>query len=293
MAAECWRSRSIKTKIMTPPTIGILEGRLTPTRGRGIQFFPDGAGEWEKEFESAQAAGLGAIELLVRGKGLYEHPLMSDAGRARLQELSRVHGIALPSVHGYYSIEDQYANNIADIVDATDAIGAKVILISFFNERKLSPVLNETWTHAHTQLKEAARRAKAKGIKLGIEAELPAETLLAFIAEAETPEVFGVYYDLGNQFSCGFPVVDELKLLDHRVVGIHVKDRLPSTLEHEGVTVPLGEGNADFTSAFYTLKNIGYSSPIILQTARTEEGAEVSLASNNRMFVQKILADVW
>ena len=231
------------------PKIGILQGRLTPSLGRGIQFFPDD--NWEKEFYDAQEIGLDCIELLVRPKGLREHPLMSGEGRVRLRELVRDTGVTIPSIHGYYAPEDPYANDLLDIVRATADLGASVVLVSFFHEKKLGAGPDATWERAHTLLAPAAKAARDAGVKLGIEAELPARTLIEFIGEALAPEAFGVYYDLGNQFACGFPVADEIRELGKRIVGVHIKDRLSNTDPGvESRTVPLGEGCADFKSAF-------------------------------------------
>ena len=272
------------------PPIGVLQGRLTPSRGRGIQFFPED--NWEKEFGDARTIGLSAIELLVRPKGLREHPLMTPDGRARLSELVRSTGITIPSIHGYYVPEEQYASDLLDIVHATAEIGAKVILVSFFHEKKLSPTPNATWERAHTLLAPAAVAAKDAGVQLGIEAELPAATLLDFIGQALAPEAFGVYYDLGNQFACGFPVVDEIRLLRERIVGVHVKDRLPNVAPAvESRSVALGEGCADLKSAFAALREIGYSRPLIIQGARGEDGDELERNKKYREFTENIYAN--
>ncbi|MDO8514696.1 MAG: sugar phosphate isomerase/epimerase [bacterium] len=269
------------------PPIGILEGRLTPSRGRGIQFFPDD--NWEQEFEDARTIDLSSIELLIRPKGLREHPLMTKEGRARLGELVKSTGVAIPSVHGFYMPEDQYATDLLDVVRATAEIGAKVILVSFFHEKKLSPAPDATWKRAHELLAPAAATAKDVGVQLGIEAELPAQTLLDFMAQAVTPEAFGVYYDLGNVFACGFPVADEIHLLRDRIVGVHIKDRLPNTDPAvESKTVSLGEGCADFKAAFVALREIGYTRPLIIQGARGEDGDELERNKTYREFIENI-----
>lgn len=274
------------------PKIGILQGRLTPSRGRGIQFFPDE--NWEKEFIDARSIGLEAIELLVRPKGLREHPLMTEAGRVRLRELSGETGVAIPSVHGYYVPEDAYAADLLDIVRATAEIGATAVLVSFFHEKKLGSSPDASWKRAHELLAPAAEAAKDLGVTLGIEAELPAEALLGFIEEALAPEAFGVYYDLGNQFACGFPVADEIRLLGERIVGVHVKDRLPNTDPNvESRTVPLGEGCADFKNAFAALRDTGYSGHLILQAARGEDGDELERNRGYREFTEKIAHTIW
>jgi len=274
------------------PLIGVLEGRLTPSRGRGVQFFPDD--NWQQEFDDAKKIGLSAIELLVRPKGLREHPLLTSEGRARLQELSHSTGIMIPSVHGYYMPEDEYAKDIVDIVYATAEIGANVVLVSFFHEKKLSASQDSTWDRAHQLLTPASKAAKDCGVQLGIETELSAETILDFIDRALVPEAFRVYYDLGNQFACGFPVADEIRMLKDRVVGIHVKDRLPNTDPGvESKSVPLGEGCADFEEAFSALRDIGYSQPLIIQGAGGEDGKELERNKKYREFTENIAKKVW
>ena len=232
--------------------------------------------------------------LLVRPKGLREHPLMSPNGRARLLELSKLNDIQVPSVHGYYQPEEQYAKDILDIVNATAEIRAKVVLISFFHEKKLGATPDATWERAHSLLSRAASAAKDAGIQLGIETELPAATLVEFIEHALVPEAFGVYYDLGNQFACGFPVAEEIRMLKDRVVGVHVKDRLPNTTpEIESKSVPLGEGCADFKSAFAALRDIRYTRPLILQGAGGEDGKELERNKQYRDFTENIAQKVW
>lgn len=277
---------------MKPPLIGILQGRLTLPNGRGIQFFPEE--NWEQEFYSAHDIGLSCIEPLVRPTNLRSNPLMTAEGRARLKELSRETGVSIPSVHGYTPRGETYEQDLVDIVRATKEVGADVLLISFFNDGRLSSTPDETWERAHRMIRAGAREAVAHGVRLGIEAELPAETILDFISRAETPEAFGVYYDLGNQFACGFPVIDELHLLGPLVVGVHIKDRLPNTdSSHESASVPIGEGSADFPAAFKALRDIGYNRPLIFQGARGEDGKEKELYGRYLATVRAICDTVW
>ena len=276
----------------TRPNIGILQGRLTPSRGRGIQFFPEE--NWEQEFKDAKRIGLSSIELLVRPMGLREHPLMTSDGRARLHRLVEETGVRIPSIHGYYVPEERYATDLVAIVQASKEIGASVILVSFFHEKKLSPTPDATWERAHELLAPALKVAQDVGIRLGVEAELPAATLIEFIERALAREAFGVYYDLGNQFACGFPVADEIRLLRERIVGVHVKDRLPNTDPSlESKTVPLGEGCADFKAAFRALKEIDYIRPLVIQGARGEDGDELERNTTYREFIERIAREVW
>ena len=41
-------------------SFGIMQGRLTPSQGKGIQFFP--FDHWEKEFELGAMIGINEVE---------------------------------------------------------------------------------------------------------------------------------------------------------------------------------------------------------------------------------------
>ena len=69
----------------------------------------------------------------------------------------------------------------------------------------------------------------------------------------------------------GFDPSDEINLYGKRIKNVHIKDR-----KLNGSTVPLGEGNADFESIFFNLKD-EYSGNFILQTARDKNGDMLNL----------------
>ena len=73
---------------------------------------------------------------------------------------------------------------------------------------------------------------------------------------------FGINYDIGNSASLGFDTKEEIATYGSGILNVHVKDRV-----HNGSTVPLGNGNADFESTFNELNKINYKGDFILQTA--------------------------
>ncbi len=292
------REKSMRTKNhgrAWRPAIGFLQGRLTPSLGRGIQFFPEKPGEWEAEFPKAQAAGLSAAEILVRPQQLKEHPLMSPGGRECIRKLADTYALQIGSVHAFYSREKTYADTLQTITESSHSLGASVILLSFFKERSLSPQYDQTWEDAFRSIEPSAHFARAHGIRFGIEAELPADVLCTFLEKSEMGDVIGVYYDIGNQFACGLPVAEEIRFLGNRIVGVHVKDRLrndPLRSGNESASVPLGHGCADFTNALRALRDVDYARPLIIQGARTTDGEEVVLHRTYRTYIQRILTDI-
>ncbi|MDG1432270.1 MAG: sugar phosphate isomerase/epimerase, partial [Paracoccaceae bacterium] len=98
------------------------------------------------------------------------------------------------------------------------------------------------------------------------ESDFEPENLLRFMDRLDA-SVFGINYDIGNSAAMGFDAKQELSVYGHRILNVHVKDRLLG-----GTTVPLKTGAADFTNAFKALERCGYSGNFILQTARAKDG---------------------
>lgn len=255
--------------------IGVLQGRLTPPDGRGIQFFP--YENWENEFRDARKIGLNCIELLVKKGEFDKNPLSSPSGIRRINELKRGFGIGTPSVHGFYSKEGDYPKILREIIEAAHRVMAEVVLISFFEENEL--ITENDKSLARSQLKEPLELAESCGIRLGVETETPAEELKPFIDSFNHPAI-GIYYDTGNMVSMGVDVVKEIQFLQDSICGVHLKDR-----KIGGTSVPLGEGDADFRAALNAFKQIGYNRPFIIQGARREGVSDIEL---NKQYLQYI-----
>ncbi|MFH1956136.1 MAG: sugar phosphate isomerase/epimerase family protein [Patescibacteria group bacterium] len=266
------------------PFIGILQGRLTASKGRGIQFFP--VENWRNEFKIAKEIGFDCMELLVQKDSLKNNPLWFNKGAEEIQELSDIYKIKIISVHGFYEKQSSYRKKLIHLVKQTALIGAKTILIPFFNENIL--LKKNDKDIARKQLSFALPLCKNLGIKLGIETEMAAEELLDFINSFKHPNI-GSYYDIGNMASMNADVVSEIRLLGKLIYGVHVKDRRAN----DGITVALGEGCANFKSAFNALKQVGYNGPLIIHAARNSKINEISLNKQYFYFTRQTLRRVW
>ena len=91
---------------------------------------------------------------------------------------------------------------------------------------------------------------------------------------------FGINYDSGNSASKGYSINDE-KIYFKRVYNIHIKDRY-----FKGKTVRLGQGDCDFKSLFFLLKNMKYKRNLILQTARSKNNHVVEVNKNIKFIKQ-------
>lgn len=260
------------------PDIGILQGRLTPSRNGKLQFFP--VEGWEAEFPLAREIGFGAIEPLVTFDDRERHPLWTAEGTRNLIAVARAQGIALPSVHGFFKWRhhgEESVQALLRLLPAVREIGAKTVLISLFDENALRN--GDDQRAVIRALQPLADRAVELGIRLGLEAEIPAQEFGEFVRQCNHPAI-GIYYDIGNMVSMGVDVPAEIRLLGPLIVGVHVKDRAIG-----GGTVPLGRGAANFPEIFKALRDIGYSRPLIIQGSRDQDRDDVLL---NREYYQKV-----
>lgn len=258
--------------------IGILQGRLTPSNGRGIQFFP--YENWENEFKSAREIGFDCIELLVKRNEFSKNPLASPAGIKRINELKKEFKLETPSIHGFYSRDGNYPETLKKIIEAAHQVGAKVVLVSFFEENELNTENDKAL--ARNQLQEPLNLAESYGIRLAVETEVPAKKLKSFVDSFQHPAI-GMYYDTGNMVSIGVDVVKELKFLQDYICGVHLKDRKIGSSE----SVPLGEGDADFKAILAALTEINYTAPLVIQGARKEGVDDIELNKQYLEWIKK------
>ena len=78
--------------------IGFMQGRLCEPVDGKIQAFP--SKEWQTELPVAASIGLHLIEWTLDHEDLMKNPLMHEAGRRTIRELSARHEVLIPSLTG-------------------------------------------------------------------------------------------------------------------------------------------------------------------------------------------------
>ncbi len=263
--------------------LGILQGRLTASNGRGIQFFP--IENWQNEFKEAKEVGFNSIELLIKKENLKENPLMSSEGIKEIISLKKTHRIQTSSVHAFYSKDTGYPDLFTEIVKQSAKIGAKVILVSFFKDSML--VTEGDKNFARTQLQKSIKTSEKLGLKIAIEAEMFAPELKNFVESFESKNV-GIYYDIGNMVSLNANVSGEIRLLSKLIFGVHIKDRM----RNGGETAPIGTGDTDFKAVLQNLKKVGYNGTYIIQGARKVGVGDVTLNKKYFEYIKNILEKI-
>ena len=99
---------------------------------------------------------------------------------------------------------------------------------------------------------------------------------------------FSVYPDIGNLSAWGNDVAYELRLGQHEIVAIHLKDTLAVTPDFPGKFkgVPFGQGCVDFSKAFYLLEKQRYTGPFLIEMWHQPGGDALGDIQRAVQFVQ-------
>lgn len=273
---------------------GIMQGRLTPPEGRGIQFFP--FENWENEFYQAKELGLSEIEFIFDYERYKENPVWSQRGRNVLKKLMEETGVSVCSICFDYFMRRAFYKAQADrrqelkeenrkvllrVIESMKELGIGLIEIPLVDDSSLSN--NEDKAAFKEFILEIAAKA-GSGIRFGLETDLCPKEFDAFLTDIGL-DMIGANYDSGNSSGLGYNMYEEITSLGSRIFNIHIKDRI-----FQGSTVELGTGSADFDGMFQGLKEIGYNGTFILQAARGKEGEEAETIKKQVNFLKEYVA---
>ncbi len=275
-------------------SLGIMQGRLTPMKGRGIQFFP--FDEWEEEFYLAKELRLNEIEWIFDYEMYDKNPLWTSNGRSKIKEVIKENGVKVNSVCWDYFMrrpcykysekeyEDVFRENISffrKTITAMKEIGAGLIEIPMVDNSSVKSDYEKI--RAMELIRQFCDIAKELNIRVGLETDFPPIEFRNFLDEMGK-ENLAANYDSGNSSGLGYHHEKEIISLNDKIFNVHIKDRICG-----GGTVKLGTGNADFEQIFESLKRIGYKNSFILQAARGEEEQEKETIEAQIKFVKKYI----
>lgn len=266
--------------------IGIMQGRLVPPKGRGIQFFP--FEEWQDEFRFASEIKIDEIDFIFDLDRYEDNPLWTTEGIASIQEAIAESGVQVRHIcadffmrRPFFRVSGQERQDniviLKRILESAKQIGAENVEIPLVDN---SSVKTEEEKELLVQsLKECLPKAKELGISISLETDLPPKELFNLVQRFDDP-FLKITYDSGNSSSLGYDSYEEISTYGSYLSNVHIKDRIL-----HGTTVPLGTGNANFDKLFEGLKEVGYQGSFTLQAARQEEGKE---AETIRSYVEFI-----
>lgn len=251
--------------------VGFMQGRLSPMVDGKIQAFP--SLHWREELPQAQRLALHLMEWTLDQAGLYENPLMTQAGQHEIVALVDRHDLSIPSLTGDCFMQAPYwktsgaerANLLSDfkaIISACGKLGVKMIVVPLVDNGRLDDLAQKS--SLLEGLEGLTGDLIENHVKVVFESDFGPQELARFAEELD-PGLFGINYDIGNSAALGFNPREEFACYATRIANVHVKDRIRG-----GTTVPLGTGSADFDCVFSSLAETDYKGNLILQTARAK-----------------------
>jgi len=257
--------------------ISIMQGRLSPPVPGRLQAFPWLS--WEQEFHHASVCKFDAIEWLFEDDGYEQNPIWTETGLKRIRRHIATTGIQLRSLcadyfmaHPFFRVSEQERAHSVDvlnklIVQATK-VGIRTILLPVLEAAEIRTDLEKV--QLLDSLLEPLPLAAAHDIRLGLETELPAPEYRALVEQGDH-SALGIYYDTGNAAAKGYDIAADIHTLGPFLCGVHIKDR-----KRNGPSVLLGEGDVSFVAFFQALADVGYTGPLVLQTAFGEDYLDVA-----------------
>lgn len=235
--------------------------------------------------EVAKKIGLDGIEVSTGGPADTLDIGKADF-RAQYKELCTKTGIVVSSVAmgllngSPLASEPRGPAWLEQAIEATQDLGAKVILLAFFGKgdlQKDGKLKKEDIDVVVDRLKEAAPKAQKAGVILGLENTLSAKDNLAILDRVKS-DVVKVYYDIGNSTGGGYDVPAEIRELKDRICQIHFKDG----------SNYLGEGKVKMEPVAEAIGAINYQGWIVLETAIPSKDRDADF-TRNATFVRKLL----
>ena len=270
--------------MLTKPSIGFIQGRLSPITNNRIQQFPWDT--WQNEFSIASKNDINLIEWTIDTFKFYLNPLINLNQWEEINTIASKNNILIPSVTCDYFMENPpwksdinlIKKGIIAIFQGMKNISAKILVVPLVDNSSLLDSSNaDTVKNLFINL---IPEMIQNNIQIAFECDLNPEELLHFISEFDK-NYFGINYDIGNSASLGFDPNKEFEAYGSRITNVHVKDR-----KINGPTIPLGEGDADFLRIFGLLHEVNYQGNLILQTARSNEGKDAEVLVKYKKLVE-------
>lgn len=234
----------------------------------------------ERFFAQAAQDGYEAVEVCIGEGG----ELGLDVSESRVRELvalANAEELKIPSVasglYWGYSLASadaadrkKAADSLARMLEISAWFGAKTLLTIpgavdvFFLPDRAVQSYDEVLKYAVEGLRAALPIAEKFKVRMGIENVwnrflLSPTEMASFIDGFESPWI-GSYLDVANVLPFGYPE-QWLRILGHRVVGIHFKDFRRAVGTAEGF-VDLLEGDVNWPEVMDAINEIGYEGPI-------------------------------
>lgn len=276
--------------LSTSASLSVLNSKISLEKPNN-QRFQIGACDWSigqsskiEAFDVAKTIGLDGIQVNMGSEKndmhLRQKPLQKAWREAAKRTGVKVGGLALGELNSIpYKSDPRAEQWVQDSVDVAKAIGAKNVLMAFFNKGDLKNDPQGTKVVIE-RLKAVAPKAEKAGVVLAIESWLSAEEHMAIIDAVASPAV-KVYYDVCNSTVMGYDILKEIRWLgkQKQICEFHFKEN----------SFLLGQGKVNYPEVRKAIDDIKYAGWVHIEGAVPEGKNMLESYTYNNKFVREIL----
>ena len=208
-----------------------MQGRLAPPEDGRFQSFPRAA--WREEIGRAREAGLDYIEWIHDAYGELANPIFTAEGRAELDALKTLYGIATPALCGDWFMDYPFLRcptgereareqHLHALLPLAAAIGANRIVIPIVDNSRMES--EEDKEIILRVLRRALPYAEQAGVEIHLETDLNPVDFASFLERIPDP-MLKVNWDSGNSSGLGYVAREEFAAYGGRIGSVHLKDR--------------------------------------------------------------------
>lgn len=273
------------------PSLGVMQGRLSPPQRGRIQSFPWGS--WQNEFQYCNELDISLMEWTIDSYNIENNPIILPKGIREIRTLSDLYNVRVLSVTCDFFMENP----------PWAAEGNSEFLKRLFTK------LADAAGTLETQLKLVVPLVDSGSLRSNSDFHIVLDSLnIEYLQEANCQILFetdyrpsdfknlladvsvrnlGVNLDTGNSASLGIDPREEVLTFERLIGNVHIKDR-----EFRGGSVPLGSGATEMSVYLRYLMNIGYRQSFILQTARAANQDHVGEIRRSIRYLMQITEEL-
>ena len=262
---------------------GFIQGRMTsPPSKKILQYFPKK--NWKKEFYYAEKHNFSFIEYFGERNFNKNNPIWNYK---KLKEINKL--VKKKRLSNYSFCDDYFINNhlinyknfdvyYKILINNLAFINIKIYVLALFEK---SLIDKKNLKNFIQRLQNISDNLKKKKIKLALETNLDAQSIVRLIKLINRKNIF-IVYDTGNRLKKNDLQYKEIIKLKKNICHFHIKDK-----NWKGENVVLGSGNVNFDLIFKAIQRNKYKGKYTFETNRGDNPVK-TMCENKNFILKKI-----